>query len=62
MARKHGLEVDRVSTSFANNVLLALSCREVGGVLVTENEQNFQRIRRHVRFDSVKPWPGGLLP
>ena len=62
MARKEGLEIGRVSKSFANDVLLALSCREAGCVLVTENERDFQRIRRHVPFDYVRPWPGGVLP
>lgn len=62
MARTEGLEIGRVSKSFANDVLLALSCREAGCVLVTGNDQDFQRIRRHVAFDYVKPWPSGLLP
>ena len=62
LARKEGLEIGRVSKSFANDVLLALSCREAGCVLVTENERDFQRIRRHVSFDYVRPWPGGVLP
>ena len=62
MARKEGLEIAHVSKSFANDVLLALSCREAGCVLVTENERDFQRIRRHAPFDYVKPWPRGLLP
>ena len=62
MARKEGLEIGRVSKSFANDVLLALSCREAGCVLVTENERDFQRIRRHVSFDYVRPWPGEVLP
>ena len=48
---KEGLEIGRVSKSFANDVLLALSCREAGCVLVTENEQDFHRIHRHVPFD-----------
>jgi predicted nucleic acid-binding protein len=61
MARKEGLEIARVSKSFAYDVLLALSCREAGCVLVTENERDFERIRRHVPFDYVKPWPRGLL-
>jgi predicted nucleic acid-binding protein len=59
MARKEGLEIGRVSKAFANDVLLALSCREEGCVLVTENDRDFQRIRRHVSFEFVKPWPGG---
>ena len=62
MARREGLEVGRVSKSFANDLLLALSCREAGCVLVTGNDRDFQRIRRHVRFDFVQPWPAGLLP
>ena len=61
MARTEGLEIGRVSKSFANDILLALSCREAGCVLVTGNERDFQRIREHVPFDYVKPWPGGLL-
>ena len=62
MARKEGLEIGRISKSFANDVLLALSCRESGCVLVTDNERDFQRIHRYAPFDYVKPWPGGLAP
>lgn len=58
MARQDGLETARVSKAFANDVLLALSCREAGCVLVTDNERDFQRIRRLVQFDYIKPWPG----
>ena len=61
MARTEGLEIGRVSKSFANDILLALSCREAGCALVTGNERDFQRIRGYVPFDYVKPWPGGLL-
>ena len=62
MARQERLEIARVSKSFANDVLLALSCREAGCVLVTDNERDFQRIHRYVQFDFIKPWPGGLTP
>jgi len=62
MARNEGLEIGRVSKSFANDLLLALSCREEGCVLVTGNHRDFQRIRQRVPFDFVKPWPGGPLP
>lgn len=58
MARKDGLEIARVSKAFANDILLALSCREAGCVLVTDNEHDFQRIRRFVEFEFTKPWPG----
>jgi predicted nucleic acid-binding protein len=58
MARRDGLEIARVSKAFANDVLLALSCREAGCVLVTDNERDFHRIRRFVQFEFMKPWPG----
>ena len=61
MAKQEGLEIARVSKAFANDVLLALSCREAGCVLVTDNERDFQRIRRFVQFDFMKPWPGGQV-
>jgi predicted nucleic acid-binding protein len=57
MARKEGLEVARVSKAFANDVLLAVSCREAGCVLITDNLRDFRRIRRFVDFEFVKPWP-----
>ena len=62
LVRKEGLEIARVSKAFANDLLLALSCREAGCVLVTDNERDFQRIRRFVQFDFMKPWPGGQVP
>jgi predicted nucleic acid-binding protein len=57
MRRDEGLELARLSKAFANDVLLALSCREAGCVLVTENTRDFTRIRRFVAFDFVAPWP-----
>lgn len=58
MAQQEGLEIARVSKAFANDVLLAVSCRESGCVLVTENDRDFARIRRFVAFEFVEPWPG----
>lgn len=43
--------------SFSNDVLLALSCREAGMTLVTENLRDFRRIRRLVAFAFLPPWP-----
>ena len=57
MARKDGLELSRVSKAFANDILLALSCRESGCVLVTDNERDFARIRRLTQFEFVGSWP-----
>jgi predicted nucleic acid-binding protein len=59
VAKQDGLEIARLSKAFANDVLLALSCREAGAILVTDNERDFKRIRRFVQFNFVKPWPGG---
>jgi predicted nucleic acid-binding protein len=57
MAREEGVELARMSKAFANDVLLALSCRESGCVLVTENARGFTRIRRFAPFEFVAPWP-----
>jgi predicted nucleic acid-binding protein len=57
IAVDEGLDVSRVSKAFGNDVLLALSCREAGVVLVTDNDRDFERIRRRVRFAFVGPWP-----
>jgi len=57
MARQEGLEIPRVSTAFANDILLALSCHEVACVLVTDNERDFRRIRGFVQFEFTAPWP-----
>ena len=61
MAKQEGLEIARVSRAFANDVLLALSCRESGCVLVTENDRDFARIRRLISFQYMKPWPASDL-
>lgn len=58
MAWKEGLEAGRVSKAFGNDVLLAVSCREHGMVLVTDNSRDFTRIRRYLEFEFVPPWPG----
>ena len=57
MARKDGLEIARVSKSFANDIILAISCREAGCVLVTGNTSDFTRIRRFVPLEFEAPWP-----
>jgi hypothetical protein len=48
MAKHERLETARISKAFANDILLALSCRESGCVLVTENDCDFSRIRRFI--------------
>ena len=58
LAWTEGLEVGRVSKAFGNDVLLALSCREAGVTLVTDNTADFERIGRIVPVPHVAPWPG----
>ena len=48
---------DAVSRSFVNDVLLAISCREAGVVIVTRNVRDFTRIAAARSFDFVPPWP-----
>ena len=52
-----GVDLKRMRRSFAMDILLAVSCREAGVMLVTENTGDFERIHKHIRFDFVEPWP-----
>ena len=57
---KDGIKVAATRRSFVNDVLLAVSCREHGLVLITENEADFKAIQRHLAsFRFVSPWPKG---
>src|SRR2546421_2953558 len=40
--RREGPDLGRLSKAFGNDVLLALSCREAGIVLVTDNARDFR--------------------
>ncbi len=57
LVRREGVELVRVSKALGNDILLALSCRENGLVLVTDNRRDFERIARRASFDFVDPWP-----
>jgi len=57
LRRSDGLELARLPKSFGNDLLLALSCRDAGVVLVTDNRRDFERIAKHVAFSFVPPWP-----
>jgi predicted nucleic acid-binding protein len=52
-----GVDLKRMRRSFAMDILLAVSCREAGVMLVTENTGDFESIQKHIRFDFVEPWP-----
>ncbi|MFW6089993.1 MAG: type II toxin-antitoxin system VapC family toxin [Gemmatimonadota bacterium] len=57
MAREGKVDLRRVPKSFGFDVLLAVSCRESGVTLVTEDGGDFERIQRYVQFEFVPPWP-----
>ena len=57
LGAREGLDVGRVSNGFANDVLLAVTCREAGVTLVTANRRDFERIARVAPFEFVDPWP-----
>jgi predicted nucleic acid-binding protein len=46
-----------LTRSIVNDLLLAMSCREAGVVLVTENTRDFERIAKVRPFEFVAPWP-----
>ena len=57
LVKREGLELARVSKAFGNDILLAVTCREQGLVLITENTRDFARIAKHVDFRFETPWP-----
>jgi predicted nucleic acid-binding protein len=57
LARREGLEIARLTKAFGNDVLLALSCREAGLVLVTDNRRDFERIGHLAPFQYLDRWP-----
>jgi predicted nucleic acid-binding protein len=57
LAKVQGLRIPQCSRAFANDILLAASCREVGATLVTRNDRDFRRIQKVMSFRFVPPWP-----
>lgn len=54
---EEGLELAQVRRSFAFDILLAYSCRQIGAILVTANTRDMERIRRVFTFEYVAPYP-----
>jgi predicted nucleic acid-binding protein len=52
-----GLDRTNVAQGFTSDVLIAVSCRENGCTLVTENARDFRRIQKRMKFEFVAPWP-----
>lgn len=57
LVARRSIDWRAVTRSFANDVLLAMTCREAGVTLVTENWRDFERIARVRAFRYVAPWP-----
>ena len=57
LVQRRRLSAGGFSRSFVNDVLLAVSCREAGAVLITTNTTDFARIRTVEAFRFVEPWP-----
>ena len=60
LSRLIGRSWEAVPRSLVNDVLLAMSCRESGTVLVTRNLADFRRIAAVRSFDFVPPWPNAI--
>ncbi len=58
LAAHEGLELDRAPASLHHDALIAVTARERGCTLITENVGDFARIRRHLRgFRFTTPYP-----
>jgi predicted nucleic acid-binding protein len=57
LVRREGLQLQGVNKAFGNDILLAVSCREAGCVLITDNTRDFERIARVSSLRFVAPFP-----
>lgn len=56
LARRDGLRLAEIPRGFYNDVLIAASCCEHGIRLVTRNVDDYQRIKRVLRFEFMPAW------
>ena len=57
LVAQDGLELAKVRKSLVNDILLALSCREAGIVVLARNTRDFERIAHVAVIDWTTPWP-----
>jgi predicted nucleic acid-binding protein len=57
LRRLGGYEASLQQRSFANDLLLAATARELGAVLVTRNLDDFEIIAQVLPFHFTAPWP-----
>jgi predicted nucleic acid-binding protein len=59
LGREDGLDIARAPRSLAFDILIAVSCREAGAILISRNTADLERIRRVFAFEYTIPFPGG---
>ena len=57
---RDGLVLREARRSFVFDILIALSCREIGAVLVSRNAADLSRIASVVSFEFVSPYPARI--
>jgi predicted nucleic acid-binding protein len=57
LVRNEGLQLKTTPRSFIFDILIAYSCREIGGILVSANSRDLAHIARVFAFDLVLPYP-----
>jgi predicted nucleic acid-binding protein len=57
LVERDGLVLRDVRRSFVLDILIAWSCREIGGILVSRNTGDLTRIASIFSFDFVPPYP-----
>jgi predicted nucleic acid-binding protein len=57
LVERDGLVLRDVRRSFVLDILIARSCREIGGILVSRNTGDLMRIASIFSFDFVPPYP-----
>jgi predicted nucleic acid-binding protein len=62
LVEHEGLVLRDVRRSFVFDILVARSCREVGGILVSRNTDDLSRIASVFAFDFVAPYPPRSRP
>ncbi len=58
MAKKERRDLRSVPKSLVHDYLLAVSCREAGATVITDNAADFKSIRKYVPVSFEEPWPG----
>jgi predicted nucleic acid-binding protein len=60
LRKRPSLEAKLRTRSFANDLLIAASARELGAVILTENREDFEIISTALDVRHVGPWPVNL--